>query len=266
MTITQTSEDRALVGSHSDTDIGPVGPREDSQAERELSGRRALHEELFARLETAIGDLWSTARAGRFWAHVQQNGFDRSLYRLVMTQIYHYTRHNSINQAVAAFGAAPEQIGLLRFVYSHAGEELGHENMVLHDLRAVGLLAPDEVLTDAPLSATDALINYLYGVALRQGPIARLGYSYWAESVYDHIAPILQSARQSLSLSDRDMAFFVAHAEIDSKHAVEVAHAIRGAVRTQMDADAVYQVATTTLWLTVMLLEQAYDEWSIAAA
>jgi len=102
---------------------------------------------LFARLETVIGDIWGRAREGRFWNHVLENGFDRSLYRLVMVQIYHYTRHNSINQAVAAFGAVPEQIGLLRFAYTHAREELGHENMVLHDLRAVGLLSPSETIT-----------------------------------------------------------------------------------------------------------------------
>jgi pyrroloquinoline quinone (PQQ) biosynthesis protein C len=225
-----------------------------------------LADELFARLETAIGDLWGRARDGRFWTHVLENGFDRSLYRLVMVQIYHYTRHNSINQAAAAFGAAPEQIGLLRFVYTHAREELGHEKMVLHDLRAIGLLGPDETIADPPLPATDALINYLYGVALRQGPIARLGYSYWAESVYGHIAPLLARARESLNLTDREMAFFVAHAEIDSKHAVEVEHAIRGSVRSQADADAVYRVATTSLWLTVMLLEQAFDEWALASS
>ena len=223
-----------------------------------------LADELFTRLETAIGDLWSRARDGRFWTHVLENGFDRSLYRLVMVQIYHYTRHNSINQAAAAFGAAPEQMGLLRFVYTHAREELGHEKMVLHDLRVIGLLGLDETIADPPLPATDALINYLYGVALRQGPIARLGYSYWAESVYGHIAPLLTRARESLNLADREMAFFVAHAEIDSKHAVEVEHAIRCSVLTQADADAVYRVATTSLWLTVMLLEQAFDKWALA--
>jgi pyrroloquinoline quinone (PQQ) biosynthesis protein C len=236
-----------------------------SESQPNADTARSLHEELFARLETAIGDIWSRTREGRFWNHVLENGFDRSLYQLVMVQIYHYTSHNSINQAVAAFGATPEQIGLLRFVYTHAREELGHENMVLHDLRAVGLVGPNETITEPPLPATDALVNYLYGVAMREGPVARLGYSYWAESVYGHIAPLLARARESLGLTDRDMAFFVAHAEIDSKHAVEVEHAIRGAVRTQADADSVYRVATTTLWLTAMLLEQSFDEWALSS-
>ena len=31
----------------------------------------------------------------------------------------------------------------------------------------------------------------------------------------------------------------------------------------QADADAVFRVATTSLWLTVMLIEQAFDEWAL---
>lgn len=221
----------------------------------------ALHRELFERLDRSVGELWAQASKSEFWRHVMTHGFDRELYRITMTQIYHYTRHNSLNQAVAAFSADPDQIGLLRFVYGHAAEELGHEKMVLHDLRAIGLLGSDEGIDEPPLPAVDALINYLYGIALREGPVARLGYSYWAESVYEHIAPVLLQARKSLQLTDQDMAFFVAHAEIDSKHAAEVRQAIRKSVRTAGQAEAVHRVAVTTLWLTISVLDHAFAQW-----
>lgn len=220
-----------------------------------------LHRELFERLDRSIDELWAHASNGEFWRHVLTHGFDRELYRITMTQIYHYTRHNSVNQAVAAFRADPDQIGLLRFVYGHADEELGHEKMVLHDLRAIGLLGPDDGIDEPPLPAVDALINYLYGIALREGPVARLGYSYWAESVYEHIAPVLLQARKSLQLTDQEMAFFVAHAEIDAKHAVEVQQAIRKSVRTAGQAEAVHRVAVTTLWLTISVLDHAFAQW-----
>ena len=45
---------------------------------------------------------------------------------------------------------------------------------------------PDTVAV--PLPATEALVGYLYYVALRYGAVARLGYSFWAEGVYGHIA------------------------------------------------------------------------------
>src|SRR5687768_18477655 len=94
----------------------------------------------------------------------------RGLYQDLMLQVYHYSRHNSMNQAVAAFVPAPE--GLLKFVYRHAAEELGHERMVVHDLKSIGLFEESD-LRRAPLPATEALIGYLYYVALRYGPIPR---------------------------------------------------------------------------------------------
>jgi hypothetical protein len=222
----------------------------------------ALHRELFERLDRSIDELWAHANNSEFWQHVLTHGFDRELYRITMTQIYHYTRHNSLNQAVAAFGADPDEIGLLRFVYGHADEELGHEKMVLHDLRATGLLGPDDGIDEPPLPAVDALINYLYSIALREGPVARLGYSYWAESVYEYIAPILLEARKWLHLTDKEMAFFVAHAEIDSRHAVEVRQVIQKSVHTAAQAEAVHRVAVTTLWLTISVLDHTFARWN----
>ena len=218
----------------------------------------SVHTTLFARLDAALAAQWDEARNGRFWRHVTEQGCSPELYRLTMQQIFHYTQHNSINQAVCALRAAPEQLALLRYVYEHAREELGHERLALHDLKSAGLLRDDEPIS-APLPATDALINYLYGVALREGPVARLGYSYWAESVYGQIAPLLASLRASLALNDRDLTFFSAHSAIDQRHSQQVRDALHRFVFTSQEADAVLRVAQTSLWLTLQLLEQAFD-------
>jgi hypothetical protein len=84
--------------------------------------------------------------------------------------------------------------------------------MVVHDLRSAGMVGPEDDVTSFPkAAATDALINYLTGLAVMEGPVARLGYSYWAESVYGEITPLLAAARTSLALTDRQMTFFIAH-------------------------------------------------------
>jgi pyrroloquinoline quinone (PQQ) biosynthesis protein C len=217
----------------------------------------ALHATLFARLDSSIAALWAGAHSGLFWRHVTDRGCSPELYRLTMLQIFHYTQHNSINQALAAFRADPEQLPLLRFVYEHAREELGHERLVLRDLKSAGLLRDGEPL-DPPLPATDALIHYLYGISLRDGPVPRLGYSYWAESVYAQINPLLRSVRESLALSARDLSFFHAHSEIDQRHSRQVREAIERSVTTDQQADALHRVAVTSLWLTLQLLEQAF--------
>ena len=222
-------------------------------------------EKLFGDLDAAIAQRWLDARQGRFWRHVSEQGCSPELYRLTMLQIFHYTRHNSINQAVAACRVDPEQRALLGFVYEHAREELGHEQLVLRDLEAAGLLRPGDPI-EPPLPATDALINYLYGVALREGPVPRLGYSYWAESAYGQMGSLLSRVRETLSLSERQMSFFCAHSAIDVRHAQQVRSALKRAVTTPEQAEAVQRVALTTLWLTLSLLEQAFDATQAAQA
>src|SRR3954470_17565273 len=129
-------------------------------------------------LRQAVDAQWADIKRGEFWRLVQQRPVRKELYRDMMREVFHYSRHNSINQAVAAFVPAPE--GLLKFVYRHAAEELGHEKMVVHDLKSVGLWK-DEDAQSEPLPAAEALVGYLYSVALRYGPVPRLGYSFWAE-------------------------------------------------------------------------------------
>lgn len=170
-----------------------------------------------------------------------------------MVELFHYTRHNSINQAFAAWKVDPEKMGLLKFCYSHADEELGHEKMVEHDLRVVGLLEPN-TLEGRPLPPTQALIAYLYYVGLTRGAVARLGYSYRAESAYEHIGEILSAIREKLGFSDAQLTFFVSHEKIDVKHAEEVKEAIERFATSPKEQESIIDVARTTLYLTGKLL------------
>ncbi|MFL9934173.1 iron-containing redox enzyme family protein [Paraburkholderia sp. RL18-103-BIB-C] len=204
-------------------------------------------------LRETVNQHWAQIKTGRFWHHVMNNKVSRDFYHDLMVEVHHYTKHNSMNQAVAAFVSAPE--GLLKFAYHHAAEEIGHERMVVHDLESVGLLNRD-ALARAPLPATEALIGYLYFVALKYGPVARLGYSFWAESVYEHIGEPLAKVKSDLSLADKNMSFFVAHAVIDKKHSAQVEDCLERYAQTPADQALVRSTAETTLFLTGQMLEQ----------
>lgn len=204
-------------------------------------------------LRSDVEAQWAEIKRGPFWRMVMERPVTRPFYRDLMLQVYHYSRHNSMNQAVAAFVPAPE--GLLKFVYRHAGEELGHERMVTHDLRSIGLL--DEAdLGRPPLPATEALIGYLYYVGLRYGPLPRLGYSFWAEGAHSHIGELLAKICKDLQLTSKNVTFFGAHAEADVDHIRQVEDALERFAVTPQDQELVRRVATTTLSLTGQLLEQ----------
>jgi len=204
-------------------------------------------------LQQVVDSEWARIKSGEFWRRVMNEPVPRVLYRDLMLQVYHYSRHNSMNQAVAAFVPAPE--GLLKFVYRHAAEELGHERMVIHDLKSIGLF--DEAdLERQPLPATEALIGYLYYVSLRYGAVARLGYSFWAEGVYGHIAGPFAKISQDLQLTSKNLTFFGSHAQADEAHIQQVTDAIERFAVTQEAQSQVVQVARTTLFLTGQLLDQ----------
>ena len=204
-------------------------------------------------LRETIEGQWREIKRGQFWHLVMERPVTRPLYRDLMLQVYHYSRHNSINQAVAAFVPAPE--GLLRFVYRHASEELGHERMVTHDLRSIGLLE-DGDLEKPPLPATEALVGYLYYVALRYGPVPRLGYSFWAEDAHAHIGEPLAKICTDLQLTGKNVTFFGSHAEADADHIRQVEEAMEKYAVTPQEQELVTRVALTTLSLTGQLLEQ----------
>lgn len=204
-------------------------------------------------LRATVNAEWARIKQGEFWQRVLREPVTPGLYRDLMLQVYHYSRHNSVNQAVAAFVPAPE--GLLKFVYRHAAEELGHERMVTHDLRGAGLLREGDV-DQPPLPATEALIGYLYYVSLRYGPVARLGYSFWAEDAHSHIQDLLMKVARDLKLQRKDMTFFGAHAQADVEHIRQVEDAITRFAATPADRELVTRVAVTTLSLTGQLMDQ----------
>lgn len=214
-------------------------------------------------VQQTVDAEWAKIKQGGFWRRVMGEPVPMALYRDLMLQVYHYSRHNSMNQAITAFQPAPE--GLLKFVYKHAAEELGHERMVIHDLKSIGMFEESD-LDEPPFPATEALIGYLYYVALRYGAVARLGYSFWAEGVYGHIAEPFGKISRDLQLTSKNLTFFGSHAQADEAHIQQVTEAIARFATTAEDQAAVLKVARTTLFLTGQLIEQVAARHPVGAA
>jgi len=215
-----------------------------------------MSQEFINSLRVDINNEWEKIKAGKFWHRVMSEPVTPAFYKALMLEVYHYTKHNSRNQAVAAYIEAPD--GLLAFAYRHAAEELGHEKMVIRDLESLSLLEAGDQ-DRAPMPPTEALIGYLYSVSLRYGALARLGYSFWAEDVYGQIGEPLAKIRSDLGLSDKNMTFFVAHATIDEKHIDQVTDCILRFAETAEQQAMIRRVALTTLFLTGKLMESVAE-------
>ncbi|MCK9895091.1 iron-containing redox enzyme family protein [Frankia sp. AgB32] len=213
-------------------------------------------EHFFAELDKIAAVKWAEIHKMPFWQHLRNEGLNRELYYLLMREIYHYTRHNTQNQALAAVNVFSDQLPLLRFATHHAYAEAGHDQMVIHDLAAADY-DTEPVANSRPLPESLAFISYLYRIAMLEGAVARLGYSYWAESCYTHIRD-LTDAMRAMGLGDDQMTFFVEHSTIDEAHFNGVRRAIKEAVRSEEDRVAIRRVLEESLHLQGLLLDGVF--------
>lgn len=213
----------------------------------------------FMSLDQTLDQRWTEMiRQRPLLRAIDENRISRRLYAMYMVETYHYTAHNARNQALV--GVRPEiSAPYMKFCLEHASEEVGHEKMALHDILSMGLRGT-EVPLPAPLLETELLMSYVYWVSLTGNPLQRLGYSYWAESCYRYINPLIAKLRTHLKLESAQLTFFIAHSDIDAGHFEEVKAIIRRTCRTQADLEAVTRVMENTLDLTANMLDAVYAD------
>lgn len=214
-------------------------------------------EKLKARLEQEMEDLQQSPNLFK----VLEEGFaDKRLYAIYLTETYHYTFHNSRNQALVAARKGPLNINYMKYCLKHAYEEAGHEMMAFHDLKNLGFdTKVDDLPT--PLNTTNALIAYLYYVSEYGNPVARLGYSFWAERSYEYIAPLLNLLSEGLNIEKKSMTFFNEHSEIDEQHAIDVENAIQKYAKIPQDWEDIENCMVNSLLLTTRMMDEVLDEF-----
>jgi len=212
---------------------------------------------LNARLEHEMENLSRSPNLEK----VLEPGFvDKRLYAMYLCETYHYTLHNARNQALVATRREAMSVQYMKYCLNHALEEAGHELMALHDLKNLGFEIDDKNLPK-PLISTEALIAYLYHVSEHFTPVARLGYSYWAERSYEYIQPLLAMLSDGLGVPKKAMTFFNEHSEIDAKHAEEVEEAIVRFVKTPEQWQAVEEVMVGSLIMTTRMMDEVFDQF-----
>jgi pyrroloquinoline quinone (PQQ) biosynthesis protein C len=213
-------------------------------------------------LERRVRGIWQELLgSSRFVRTIQQGEITRALYALYLLETYHYTRHNARNQALVGVRCPEDERQYQRFCFEHAAEEVGHEQMALHDVISLGFKDVSFTIPE-PLPATVTLTGYLYWISYQGNPLQRLGYSYWAESCYEYVRPLMGKVRETLGLAASQMTFFVAHAEIDAEHSRLVNEMLSRRCKTAEDWHAVGEVMETSLRLTGRMMDEVVEEYA----
>ncbi len=215
----------------------------------------------FANLDQRLDVLWTNLiNTSPLLRAIDENTITRELYSIYMIETFHYTQHNARNQALV--GMRPEcSSPYMKFCLEHASEEVGHEKMALHDVMSLGLMTSNAAIP-APLLETEVLISYIYRISQTGNPLQRLGYSYWAESCYKYINPLLRKLQKHLGLETSQMTFFIAHSDIDAKHFEDIKNIIVRTCKSQQDLEAIEVVMENTLVLTGEVLNACHKAYA----
>jgi hypothetical protein len=213
-------------------------------------------------LEIRMGQLWQEILDRPLAANLRQTlaAGNRRLYALWLCQVAHQTRHTSAHQALVATRINEVDSLYAKYCYRHALEEVGHEEMALHDLRQMGFVASCVDDLPPPLPATRKLTALLYDLAQREHPASRLGFSYWAEKCYPFLQLLVSGVQSSLGLSKGQMTFFLSHATIDEQHGRDVERAIQHVCESPEAWAAVEYGMSATLGLAVEIFKEVYEE------
>jgi hypothetical protein len=224
--------------------------------------RASSTEELKLILDEEMGNIVNA----EYLELVLTPGFvDKRIYAIYLIETYHYTYHNARNQALVATRPECRDIRYMKYCLKHALDEAGHELMALHDLKKSGYFSIDyKEMKDSdlpkPLMATEILIAYLYRVSTTGNPLTRLGYSFWAERIYEYLSPLMAMFSQ-LGVEKSAMTFLVDHSVIDAEHAIEVDRAINMFAKTPQDWEDIEDCMKTSLRLKAKVMDAVFEEF-----
>lgn len=212
----------------------------------------------FAELDRTVEAAWARTRQTPYWQRMMAGGITPGILRRYLVETYHYVCQNAKNQALVALRLDASQADYAKYCLKHALEENGHEQMCLHDLRVTGY-DPELARKSRPLPATLGFIGYLYALGAMGNPVARLGYSYYAEGSHLYLGEALAKIKGQFGLNDGQMTFFVAHSAIDEVHFREVKQAIASFCKTDEDWAEVAYTITCVAQLSMHMLEEILE-------
>jgi pyrroloquinoline quinone (PQQ) biosynthesis protein C len=184
------------------------------------------------------------------------------LWKFYLWETYHYTKHNGVNQALCVMRTPTTEKKLLHRQLRHAIEEIDHDFLALHDLETMGV-DREQVIASRPEPETQAFASLIYDLVIRERPIGRLGYSFWAEGALneEQLPYIAERVRYHFDLSDDQMTFLVAHSELDKGHSRAAVKAIEEHVRDGEDREAVIYFGKATCRMYYHFLEGVFDKF-----
>ena len=180
-------------------------------------------------------------------------------YKSILREIYYYSREDPQIQALAAVYFRGQDRAQVKPFLRHAIAEVGHDELALNDLRALGE-TPDELPLQSPLATTMGLISFPFYQICYQNPIGYLGYLYFLEHLPTSSGDSIGGALAAAGIPQQAMTFLNEHFAVDIGHNRLMQTYVEELVKTPEDLDAVIHAMRTTGVLYAAMLQGAIED------
>jgi heme oxygenase len=180
-------------------------------------------------------------------------------YRTYMSDVYCYALHSSQVISLAGSRMVLSHPDLVKYLFRHAEEELGHEKWAASDLEEIGLSSA-EIKKIAPSSPCIRMIALEYYYAAQANPVGLFGWMFVLESLGGKSASgIAQGIDHALKLNGKGTYFLRGHGDADAQHSEDLCSVIDVSVKAQEDVETFLFVAEESQALYCSILDNSFD-------
>lgn len=186
-----------------------------------------------------------------------------SQYCAILKEIYFHTRENPQIQALATVRFRGDQRQNVKRFFQHATSEIGHDQLALNDLVALGQdVAQLPSLNPAP--ATAALTAFGYYQSWHLNPVGYLGYLFFLEFMPTSAGERYATELARAGVPSEAMSFLMEHAHVDVAHNRLMEKYINSLIWREEELESVKYAVRVTGDLYAAMLDQAMfdDEYS----
>lgn len=208
------------------------------------------------KIHSAFDEVFDEFTASRPIVRLMSGDITVEEYRWVLRQIFHHSRENPQLQALATVYFRGHEREVIKRFYKHASSEIGHDQLALNDLAALGV-DDSTIPYENPLPATTALLSYCYYQIQNLDPVGYLGYLYFLEFTPTRGGAGFVEALKRAGVSDDAFSFLNDHIVVDVGHNNLMKTYLRDLVVSEHQANTVIYSMRVTGQLYANMLDQA---------
>ncbi|MEM1434135.1 MAG: iron-containing redox enzyme family protein [Pseudomonadota bacterium] len=201
----------------------------------------------------AIDLFNSCAGMQRFWG----GELNAAHYASLMREIYFHTRENPQIQALATVYFRGHQRTMVKPFLRHAISEVGHDQLALKDMQALGYDVT-AIPAEQPLPATTAITAFPFYQITNLNPVGYLGYLYFLEAMPTTFGAEYMRTLDAMGVSREAMNFLHDHSTIDVGHTRLMQGYIEELIQNEADLEAACYAMRVTGELYGRMLTDAF--------